>query len=305
MSEKIEGLIAAPLTAMNADRGINLDAIEKQADLLHRNGVAGAFVCGTTGEGLSLTLQERLGVVQRWIDTAPEGFKVIVHVGHNSIEACKIMAAHAQKLGAWGFGAMGPCFFQPRGVEQLVGFCAAMAAAAPDLPYYYYHMPDMTGVRFPMLDFLEAARDRIPNLAGVKFTYEVLMDFELCRKLDDGRFDMLFGRDEMLLAGLALGARGAIGSTYNFATPLYLRIIDAFDNGDLDTARLLQRKSMAMIKALNRYPGGSCVWGKAAMKMIGIDCGPCRLPLQGLNDQEYEALQATLAEQGFFEFCSK
>lgn len=302
MHEHIEGLIAAPFTPMDANAGVVLDVVERQADFLSRNGVAGGFICGTTGESLSLTVAERIDLAERWTATAPGGFKVIIHVGHNSLEACKTMAAHARKIGAWGIGAMPPVFFKPS-VADLVAFCGEIAAAAPDLPFYYYHIPALTGVCHPMVDFLEAAGGKIPNLAGVKFTYEDLMDYQLCRRLDGGRFDMLYGRDEILLCGLVLGARGAIGSTFNYIAPLYIRLIGAFEAGDLDTARQLQDESMEVVALLRKHGGVRC--GKAIMKLTGLDCGPTRMPLPPFTPHQYESLQADLEAIGFFDFCSK
>jgi len=302
-SERLRGLTPAPFTPMRDDGSIHLDAIDVYAELLVRNGIGAAFVCGTTGEGMSMSVQERSDVAQRWVDVAPEGFRVIVHVGHTSQADCKALADHARRIGAWGVGAMGPCFFRPAGVGDLVDFCADVAAAAGELPFYYYHIPSMTGVSFPMVEFLEAAGGRIPNLAGIKYTWEDLMDFELCRAVDGGRFDILFGRDEILLCGLALGARGAIGSTFSFAAPLYRRIIDAFGAGDLATARAEQRRSMEMIRALCKPPGAALVTGKAIMKRIGVDCGPVRSPVRNLSDEELSDLNAALDRVGFDDFC--
>jgi len=302
MATHIEGLIAAPFTPMDAGGGLALDLVEKQADFLSRNGVTGGFICGTTGEGLSLTVAERMKVTERWAAAAPRDFKVIVHVGHNSLEACKTMAAHARRVGAWAIGAMPPCFFKPS-LADLVAFCGEIAAAAPDLPFYYYHIPGLTGVNHPMVDFLKAAGRKIPTLAGVKYTHEDLMDYQLCRRLDGGRFDMLYGRDETLLCGLALGAKGAIGSTFNYMAPLYIRLIRAFEAGDLATARDLQHESMKFVAVLRRYGGLRC--GKAIMKLTGLDCGPPRPPLPALTGGEYESLQADLEAIGFFDYCAK
>ncbi len=302
MHEHIEGLLVAPFTPMDANAGVVLDVVEKQADFISRNGVTGVFICGTTGESLSLTVAERIELAERWVAAAPDGFKVIPHVGHNSLEASKTMAAHAQKIGAWGIGAMSPVFFKPS-LAELVAFCGEVAAAAPDLPFYYYHIPAMTGVCHPMVDFLKAADEKIPNLAGVKFTYEDMMDYQLCRQLDGGRFDMLYGRDEIVLCGLALGAKGAIGSTFNYMAPLYVRLIEAFEAGDLDTARELQDKSMQVVLLLHKYGGVRC--GKAIMKLTGLDCGPTRMPLPAFTPGEYESLQADLEAIDFFDFCSK
>lgn len=301
----LKGLIAAPFTAMKADRSINLGIIEKQAAFYAANGVAGVFICGTTGEGISLTTAERLQIADTWCKVAPKELKVVVHVGDNSVEACRVLAAQAQKANASAIGAIAPNFFKPGSVDVLVDYCNQIASAAPELPFYFYHMPSMTGVNFPMIDFLQKASGKIKNLAGIKFTYEDLMDFHLCQKFEDGRFDMLFGRDEILLCGLALGAKGAIGSTYNFASLLYNQLIDEFSAGNLERARVLQYKSMQMIKTIASVSCPFLAASKAIMKELGLDLGPVRLPLTDITAQQLTSLMSKLEQIGFFDFCSK
>jgi len=304
MIEKTRGLIAAPPTPMRPDGEVDLDRIEALAGFLARNGVLGVFVCGTTGEGLSLTVQERRDVVRRWVDVAGEALRVIVHVGHTALRDARALASHAAEVGAWGVGTMPSIFYPPGGVGGVADFLARIAPAAADLPLYYYHIPVLTGVDLPVVELLRAAGERIPNLAGVKYTSEDLMDYSLCRELDAGRFDCLFGRDEMLLSALAVGAEGAVGSTYNFAAPLYLRLIDAFGAGDVETARELQGKSVAMIRAAARRGFGLAAF-KGMMEMVGMDVGPVRPPLQPLTAGQQDALRAELEQIGFFEFCSR
>ena len=304
MSEHIEGFIAAPFTPFAPDGALDLDTIDAQADMLGRNGLAGAFICGTTGEGVSMSEFERMAVAERWTSAAPDGFKVIVHVGQDSISAARALAAHAQQVGAWGIGAMSPCFFKPASVEILLEWLAELGDAAPEMPLYFYHIPSMTGVSFPMVELLEAAAGRIPNLAGIKYTWEDLMDYQLCRRVAGGRFDMLFGRDEILLSALALGATGAIGSTFNYAPGLYLNIVAAFNAGDLETARGLQDRSMDLVRVLARH-GGGVRCGKTIMKLAGLDCGPCRPPLAEVSEAECSAIRADLERIGFFEYCAK
>ncbi len=303
MKPHVTGLVPAPHTPMRPDGSVNPDMIDKQAELLVRNGVSGVFVCGTTGEGMSLTVSERCEIAERWQAVAGNDLHVIVHVGHLCLADSGALAAHAQKIGAYGIGAIGPCFFRPGSVEELVASCAEVAAAAPELPAYYYHIPSMTGILFPMVDFLNVAAEEIPNLGGVKYTHEDLMDFGRCLRLDGGRFNMLFGRDEILLSALSLGARGAVGSTYNYAAPLYHRIISAYDASDMESAQADQARAMEMVDILQRFRG--LVAGKAIMSMIGVDCGGVRLPLRNLSKAEYEAIHAELDGIGFFEYCSK
>jgi N-acetylneuraminate lyase len=304
MSTHIEGIVAAPFTPMKADGSVNLNAVGPMAELLARSGVVGAFVCGSTGEGVSLTVDERMAVAERWAAVAPPGFKVIVHIGHTSVEVCKVLAAHAQRIGACATGLMGPYYFRPRTIDDLVFFCAEVASAQ-ELPLYYYHIPSLTGVDLPMIDFLSVAIDSIPNLAGVKFTHSNLMDFALCTAFEDGRFDILFGTDELLLCGLALGARGAIGSTYNFAAPLYVRLIEGFRSRNFETARSLQMKSIELVRLLVASAGAYHTAAKAIMGLLGVECGPPRPPLPTITDEQLRSLRTGLDRIGFFDFCCR
>ena len=300
----IKGLVAAPFTPFGKNGKIDFGTIEKLAASLVANKVVGAFVCGTTGEGVSMTVAERMKVAERWQACAGKKLRVIVHVGHTSLGDSRALAAHAQKIGASAIGIMAPYCFKPSKADDLAAFCAEIASAAPDLPFYYYHIPCVTGVTIPAFDFLRAAADKIPNLAGIKFTHENLMDFASCVRWEDGRFDALYGRDEMLLAGLAVGAQGAIGSTYNYAAPVYHRIMAAFARGDMAAAQAEQARANAMIAVLIRY-GGMPPAGKAFMKAIGLDCGVSRLPLRSLTDEQTEALRAEAEAVGFCDFASR
>ena len=303
MKKPLTGLIAAPHTAFHPNGTLALDVIPHQARLLAHNRVTAAFICGTTGEGSSLTSDERRRVVEAWIAARPPSLGLIVHVGHLSLgEACAF-ARHAQDVGADAIASLSPSFFKPAAPTELVAWCAKVAAAAPNLPFYYYHMPAMTGVTIPAADFLQSVNGQIPTLAGVKFTHENLMDFGRSSEVASGKYDMLFGRDEILLSGLALGARGAVGSTYNFAAPLYHGIIDAFNRGDMAAARRDQSRAMDFIEVLNRH--GGLAAGKSVMKLIGVDCGPVRLPLRPVSEREEQSLRENLERIGFFEYSSQ
>jgi N-acetylneuraminate lyase len=297
MKPRLSGLVAAPFTAMLPDGSLNLDAIQRQADALVANRVSGAFICGTTGEGLSLTNAERRQVAERWVAAAAGRLQVIVHVAHGSVDESRALAAHAQQIGADACATVGPTFFRPASVERLVEYCARVAAGARNLPFYYYHMPVMTGVNLPMPEFLKVASRQIPNLAGIKFTDENLMSYTQCLNFEDGRFNILFGRDEILLAALALGATGAVGSTYNYMAPVYHRVMEAFARGDLETARRHQMLSIQIIAVMARH--GGLPAGKAMMSLVGIDCGPVRPPLQNLSREQFATLRQELQNAGF------
>jgi N-acetylneuraminate lyase len=122
----------------------------------------------------------------------------------------------------------------------------------------------------------------------------------MCISMDSGKWDILHGYDELLLAGLSFGAVGAVGSTYNFMAPLYYGIIEDFEKGNIVEAREKQQKSIEVINILIKYKG-ALVSGKALMGLIGIECGPCRKPLENLTAKETLKLERELSDLGFFE----
>jgi N-acetylneuraminate lyase len=300
MATPLTGLIAAVHTPMKADGALNLELVPRIVARLAEEGVSGLFVCGTTGESASLTVPERRAVAEAYVAAAKKQLPVVVHVGHNTLAEARGLTAHANEIGAFAVGAAPPSYFKPASPEALADCCAEIAAEAPDLPFYYYHIPSMAGVDPDIPSFVQAVVERVPNFAGLKFTSERLDDYHWCTTFDGGRLNVLFGRDEMLLAGLALGAKGAIGSTYCYAAPLYRRLWDAFDRGDLKTARREQARSVLMIQILRKYGGPRA--SKTFMKLVGLDHGPVRLPLLALSEAEEGAMKRELEEIGFFEF---
>ena len=305
MSTRFRGLVAAPFTPFHADRSLNLDVIPAYARFLRDNGVGAAFVCGTTGEGLSLTLEERLRIAERWVACADDRLRVIVHVGHTCLADARTLTAHAAKIGASAVSALTPCFFKPRNNAEVVNWCEAVASAAPALPFYYYNIPSMTGIDYPVVDFLAQAQDRIPSLAGVKYTHENLPDYKACVAFAQGRYDILFGRDELLLEGTDAGALGAVGSTYNYAAPLYLRLLAARTAGLATEARALQDAAIKMIAICNGIGVTHLAASKALMAMLGVDCGPVRLPLAQPDATQLATLRTRLNEIGFFDFAGR
>lgn len=303
--EKIFGLIDAPFTPFYPNGEVNFEPIPVYAKMLKENGLKGVFINGSSGEGYMLTLEERLKLAEKWIESAPSDFKVIVHVGSCCVKESRIMAEHAQSIGAWGIGAMAPPFPKIGRIEELVKYCEFIASGAPKLPFYYYHIPAFNGAYFSMVDLLKAVDGRIENFAGIKYTYESLYEYNQCRLYKDGKYDMLHGQDETILASLALGgARGGIGGTTNYNGRELTSIIQAWDKGLVATAREKQEFSQAVINVICHYRG-NIVGGKRIMKLIGFDLGPNRVPFQNLTDEEELAMKKELEDINFFERCNK
>ncbi|MDR1724627.1 MAG: dihydrodipicolinate synthase family protein [Tannerella sp.] len=297
---KLNGLIAATFTPMDTAGEVDLSIIDAYARRMIDNGVTGAFVCGTTGESTSLVTSERKAIAEAWIKAAGDRLKVIVHAGSNSQKEAIELARHAGEVGAYAVAAIAPSFFKPENVSDLTDFFAPIAAAAPQLPFYYYNMPSMTGVNLSVPAFLTEGKKKMPNLAGVKFTHNNLMEMGECIALNDGEFEVLHGYDEVLIAGLALGVKAGVGSTYNYIPEVYLGIIDAISKNDLLTARKLQMRSIEMVKIIIKY-GGGVRGGKAVMTLMGIECGSCRSPFAAFGKDEYESLRNDLKKAGFMD----
>ncbi len=302
--EKIIGLIDAPFTPFDDKGEVNFAPISAYAAMLAKNGLKGVFINGSSGEGYMLTDEERMQLAERWMAAAPRDFKVIVHVGSCCVKASRKLAGHAQAIGAWGIGAMAPPFPKVGRIEELVEYCEQIAAGAPDLPFYFYHIPAFNGAFLPMTDFLKAVDGRIPNFAGIKYTYESLYEYNQCRLYKNGKFDMLHGQDETILPSLAMGgAQGGIGGTTNYNGRCLTGIIEAWKAGDIDRARELQNYAQDVINVICHYRG-NIVGGKRIMKLIGLDLGRNRTPFRNMTDEEETAMKAELEAIDFFNKCN-
>jgi N-acetylneuraminate lyase len=271
--ERLKGLIPAVFTPMNGDQSLALDKIAPLTEQLIKEKACAFYVCGSTGEGPLLTTEERKLVAESFIAAVDGRIPLIIQVGHQSLDDAADLAEHAQSAGADAIAAVPPNYFDIGSVDMLVDCMTKVAVGAPDLPFYYYHIPRLTNVNHNMSEFLKIGSSRIPTLRGLKYTAFIISEFQSCLEYDDGKFEIFFGCDEMLLSGLAVGARAAVGSTYNFAAPLYNKIIEAFDRNDIDKSRQLQALAIKMIHTMVKY--GAQPAFKAVMKMIGAACGPC------------------------------
>lgn len=298
MKKKLAGVIPATYTPLGSDGAIDLGRIPPLVERLVSDGVDGLYVCGSTGEGVSLACDERRRVAEAFVAATGGRVPVIVHVGHDSLAEAAALAAHAGSIGADAISALPPCYFAIRDVATVVECCEAVAAAAPNLPFYYYHIPAMSGVVIDVVELLRQAGGRIPNFAGVKYTANTLHEYQECVAFEGGRFEIFSGYDEMLLPALAVGGRAAIGSTFNVAAPLYRRLLDAFDAGDLEAARREQLRAVTMIRVLMRFPFHPAM--KAVLAMLGTPCGSCRPPLPRLSAAEESQLRESLESIGFF-----
>lgn len=298
--KQITGLVAAAFSPMKADGSINTEVIASVTDRLIGNAISGLYVCGSTGEGPLLSSEERKRVAKAYIEAAQRRIPVIVHVGHDSLPEAQSLARHAAASGADAIASVGPCYFKPLTIDILIEFLAQIAQAAPDTDFYYYHVPQLNGNTFEISTLFEKAPSLIPTFKGVKYSAMCVHKFQECKEQYGGQFQIFFGCDEMLTSGLAGGADAAIGSTYNLVPRLYCQMMKAFADGDHATARSLQSLSIHMINVCYRYRGLAAI--KAMMRLVGLDCGPVRLPLKALSEDEYKSFSADIEALGICEW---
>ncbi|XP_007096274.1 N-acetylneuraminate lyase isoform X3 [Panthera pardus] len=213
--KKLQGLVAATITPMTEHGEINFSVIGQYVDyLVEEQGVKNIFVNGTTGEGLSLSVSERRQVAEEWMTKGRNKLdQVVIHVGALSLKESQELARHAAEIGADGIAVIAPFFLKPWNKDVLINFLKEVAAAAPALPFYYYHIPALTGVKIRAEELLDGIQEKIPTFQGLKFSDTDLLDFGQC--VDQNRerqFAFLFGVDEQLLSALVMGATGAVGS---------------------------------------------------------------------------------------------
>ena len=277
----LRGLLAAPHTPFDHEGDVDVSVIPKQVDSLVRNRVAGAFVCGTTGEGLSLTIAERMAILEAWLAAKPAGFFVIAHVGAAAERDAIALTEHAVSAGADAVAAL-PCFYhRPAGVDAAVASLAAIADAANGSPTYYYHLPGLTQVDFSMMDFIEKAA-QIPNFAGCKYSKPDLLEYARMVSAFGDDFDLPWGCDEHYLSATLAGAVTYVGSTYNHSAQLYHKLQAAVDTAHLSDARQLSGDVQALIRML--VTGGVIPTQKRLMVAKGIPVGDVRSPLKYAGD---------------------
>ncbi|XP_029394777.1 N-acetylneuraminate lyase isoform X2 [Mus pahari] len=215
--------------------------------------------------------------------------QVVIHVGALNLKESQELAQHAAEIGADGIAVIAPFFFKSQNKDALISFLREVAAAAPTLPFYYYHMPSMTGVKIRAEELLDGIQDKIPTFQGLKFTDTDLLDFGQCVDQNHQRqFALLFGVDEQLLSALVMGATGAVGSTYNYLGKMTNQMLEAFEQKDLASALSYQFRIQRFINYVTKL-GFGVSQTKAIMTLVsGIPMGPPRLPLQKAT-QEFTA----------------
>lgn len=280
----IHGILPALLTPMSADgTEVNYETLPALVEFLLANGADGFFVCGGSGEGLLLSLEERRRVLETVVNQVQGRAVIIAHIGALATQDAQALAAHAETLHVDAVAAVPPVYFRVDD-DALYEHYRLIAAAAPDTPLWVYQIPSATGVNINVAKMSRLLT--IDNVAGIKYSSYDLYDMANILALPQG-VNVLSGFDEVLVAALSMGAHGAIGSTYNVLPATFSRIYRAARSGDWATAQALQQRANRVIQALLTVPLISGM--KAILSEQGYACGGPRRPLPPLDEETTQA----------------
>lgn len=271
-----QGVYAALMTPFKADGSVDYDALQVLADHCINSGLTGLYVGGSTGEGFLLTEEERMEVFRVVGKHMAGKCNLFAHVGAISTDSAVRMAKVAEESGFDAVSAVAP-FYYSFPLEAIKTYYSDIMHATT-LPMLMYNFPNAGGFN-GMLDVVNSFIQD-DKLLGIKHTSQNLFELEQFKHLD--RDLVVFnGFDEMLVAGLSMGADGGIGSTYNFMPRIILDIYNSFNQGDIAAAQKAQDKANRIISAM--IPFGVFQMEKEILTNLGLPVGECRKPFLPLS----------------------
>lgn len=285
---KICGILPAAVTPIDDAERFVPASFERLLERLYDAGSHGVYVSGNTGEGMAQPVGEREAVIEAAVKNSPAGKLVIAHVGaHRTSDAIRL-AKFSAKAGVGAVSSLPP--FGMTFAETKTFYTEL--AAATDCPVLVYFFPSYSGA----IDSLGALRDltEIPNVAGIKFTGFDLYTLSMLKRSGAVVFN---GHDEVLAAGLLMGADGGIGSFYNLVPDLFVKVYESAESCDWEGAREVQSRINELIEIVLRYPYLSAI--KLMLTWSGIDCGACYEPRRRLTVAEEQSLAEALAVSSF------
>lgn len=284
MMNAFEGILPAIVTPFDNEGRFSVRAFETLLERLYAANVHGAYLCGSTGEGLLQSAEQRKMVTEVAVKNSPPDKQIIVHVGAKTTAEAIELAQHAAKAGAHAVSSLPP-LVGSYSFAEIKTFYEQLAAAS-DLPLLLYYFPEASPAIKTADQILELCA--IPNVIGLKFT-----DYDLYTmlRLKQQGATLFYGRDEMLTAGLLFGAAGGIGSFYNIIPKLFMTVWYETRENHHDAAMGAQEVINDIIMITLRYPLIPAL--KTILSWQGMDCGACLAPRrERLTETEAKQLRA-------------
>ena len=281
------GVCTALVTPFLKDT-VNYPMLEQLLRRQYNAGIRALVICGTTGESATLTDEEKLTMFRYAKKSMPEDLRIIAGTGSNSTVHAIALSQAAQDAGADALLVVSP-YYNKATPEGLYLHYAAIASSV-QIPVILYNVPSRTGVDIPVEVYRRLSQ--IPNIAGVKEASSDIRKLARIRSQCPDHFTVWCGNDDLAVAAMALGAKGLISVVSNIEPEITGSMIGAALDGDFDTATALQLSLLPLIDALFQEVNPIPV--KAAMAMIGYDCGNCRMPLCSPSEETSALLKDLL-----------
>ena len=286
--DNIKGVIPALLTPFNENGSLDEKALRVLVDFLIDKGVSGFYLNGSTGEGFLMLMEERMRMLEIVMDQVNGRLPVINQIGCLQMEAVLNLARHSMHIGAAAVSSVPPFYynFSLREIKEYYNLIIENC----NLPLIVYSIPATTGVNMSY-DFIEElARNK--GIAGIKYTTYNHYDMAKIKEINNNRFIVFSGADEMCLSGLMAGSNALIGSFYNMIPELYIRLVKHFNNNEMEEARKLYIAGNDIIRLYLRYPLYSAL--KASLSWRGLSGGCCKKPFRRLDDLEMKTIREEL-----------
>lgn len=289
-NEKFKGIFTALLTPFSEDGKVNVAALEQLIDYNIRKGVRGFYVGGSTGEVFLLSPEERRIVYETCAKAAKGKCTLIAHIGDLSTENAIMYAKMCEELGYDAVSSVTP-FYYKFSKEELVQYYLDIANAV-NVPVLMYCIPALSGVAVGFEVFDRLLPDS--RFLGVKFTGNDFFTFERLRKKYPDKI-LYNGYDEMFLCGMAMGADGSIGSTYNLMGEKFVRMSQLCEEDKFAQAREIQHEANEIIADLIENGNVNGALKFALTELVGIDMGICRKPFQDMPENWKEKFETKYA----------
>ena len=290
--KKMYGVITAMTTPLTENGEINTKAIEEHVEFLISKGVNCLYPCGTTGEMLNLSLEERELVAETVVKAARGRVVVYIHVGAQTTAQTIRLAQHAERIGADGIGVVTPPFFSIKDKAMVQYYKDISSSVSPDFPIYVYVIPQCAANDIPA-PLMEQIADACPNVIGVKYSWADCIRLKDYLNIRDGKFSVLFGPDRLFLPALAMGADGTVSGVSGPMPEHFVEVYRAWKAGDVEKARQEQKTANEICEILQS--GADMGIFKAVLDFRGLTGGYMRKPLLDLDDQERAELKAKIS----------
>lgn len=287
------GAGVAIVTPFNEDESINYDKLDQLIDYHCNNGTDSIIICGTTGESATMSEKEHMECVKFAIERTKGRLPIIAGTGSNCTRTAIDMSKEAASYGADGLLVVTP-YYNKATQEGLVGHYTAVAKEAK-APIIMYSVASRTGCN---IEPATAARliKEVDNIVGIKEASGNISQVAKIMHLTDGKTDLYSGNDDQIVPILSLGGKGVISVLSNVAPQETHDICAKFFEGDVKGSLELQLKAIPLIEQL--FCEVNPIPVKKAMKLMGMDCGPLRMPLTEITPQHEESLAKAMTEFG-------